>query len=216
MFKLAGALAESGDAAAAEQLFHGRFFPREEGGTNVRSVYAQTRLVSARLAADAGDCTTALDVIDALPAERPDLPFTRGTLADALQPAPMTRQLAIIEGRCGRDAAARQRWERLESGFSSSGAPVDLAIADEARAHLGHERTADQRRRLEEALESATLMLESGSISSPGTLEYARALLLAALDRKQQAKASLQQVFLFPDRNLSHALARDVLRAWRE
>src|SRR5262249_54224551 len=43
VFKLALAVAEHGDAGAAETLFHGRFFPREEGGTNVRTVFAQVR-----------------------------------------------------------------------------------------------------------------------------------------------------------------------------
>jgi tetratricopeptide (TPR) repeat protein len=216
VFKLALALAEAGDAAAAEQLFHDRFFPREEGGTNVRSVYAQTRLVSARLAADNRDCATALDILDGLPAERRDLPFTTGTLADALQPAAMTRQMAAIEGQCGRDAAARERWARLERALAGSGSAAELAIADEARVRLGHARTDDQRRRLEEALAAATTTLDSGGSSNPGTLEYARALLLAALDRRQDARASLQRAFLFPDRNLSHALARMALPATRE
>jgi hypothetical protein len=216
VFKLALALAEAGDAAAAEQLFHGRFFPREEGGTNVRAVYAQTRLISARLAAARRECATALEILDGLPAERRDLPFTSGTLADALQPAPMRQQVAAIEGACGRDAAAREHWEGLERAFTGSGSATELAMADEARGHLSHARTDDQRRRLEEGLASATLTLESGGSSNPGTLEYARALLMAALGRKEEARAPLQRAFLFPDRNLSHALARVALSATKE
>ena len=216
VFKLALALAEAGDAAAAEQLFHNRFFPREEGGTNVRAVYAQTRLTSARLAADDHDCATALAIVDALPAERQDLPFTRGTLADALQPPAMTQQLSAIEDRCGRGAVARERWERLERAFVAGSAPIDLAIADQSRRQLKHERTEAQRRRLEDALESASATLDSGGTSSPGTLECARALLLAALERKEDARQSLQNVFLLPDRNLSHALAREARRALRD
>ena len=211
VFKLAVSLAESGDAAAAEQLFHNRFFPREEGGTNVRAVYAQTRLISARLAADSRDCTAALEILDGLPAERRDLPFTSGTLADALQPAQMVQQVAAIEVGCGREAAAREHWARLERALTGGGSAIELALADGARAHLDHARTEAQQRRLEDALASATLTLESGGASSPGSLEYARALLLAALGRKEEARASLQRVFLFPDRNLSHALARSAL-----
>jgi tetratricopeptide (TPR) repeat protein len=214
VFKLGLALAESGDAPAAEQVFHDRFFPREEGGTNVRAVYALTRLVSARAAAAKGDCQTALGILDGLPAAHQDLPFTRGTLADALQNAPMTRVVAIVEGLCGRDAAARERWERLER--ASAGGATDLAIADEARRRLGHDRAADQQRRLEAALQSATLTLQSGSTSSPGSLEYGRALLLAVLGRKEEARRSLQQVCLYPDRNLSHALAREAMTTLRE
>src|SRR5437867_1403368 len=41
VFKLALALAEQGRGEAAEALFRDRFFPREEGGTSVRAVFAQ-------------------------------------------------------------------------------------------------------------------------------------------------------------------------------
>jgi tetratricopeptide (TPR) repeat protein len=215
VFKLALALAEAGDAAGAERLFHNRFFPREEGGTNVRAVYAQTRVISARVAADAKDCATALSIVDALPAERQDLPFTRGTLADALQPPAIMQQLAAIESACGRREAARERWERLERPLSGNGGPVDIAVADQARRQLQHQRTDDQRRRLEDALASAKTILDSGGTSSPGTLEYARALMLDALDRKDEAQRSLERVFLYPDRNLSHVLAREARRTLR-
>jgi tetratricopeptide (TPR) repeat protein len=211
VFKLALALAEAGEAASAEQLFHDRFFPREEGGTNVRSVYAQTRLISARLAADSGACTAALAMLDDLPRERQDLPFTRGTLTDALQSPTMARQMGRIEATCGRDAA-RQRWSRLEQPLAAGSSPTELAVADEARGHLGHQRTAEQRRRLETALESVTVAVNSGNASNPAALEYSRGLLLARLGRKEESRAALRRVFLFPDRNLSHALARDALR----
>ena len=50
VFKLALALAEQGDGEAAEALFRNRFFPREEGGTSVRTVFAQVRLRRAETA----------------------------------------------------------------------------------------------------------------------------------------------------------------------
>ena len=211
-FKLALALAEAGEAAAAEQLYHGRFFPREEGGTNVRSVYAQTRLISARLAAGGGACKAALETLDDLPRERQDLSFTRGTLTDALQSAPTVWQIAAIEAKCGRDATARERWSRLERPLSAGGSPIELAIADSARGALGHRRTAEQQRRLETALESVAAAATAGNSSNPGGLEYSRGLLLASLGRREESVAALRRVFLLPDRNLSHALARDALR----
>jgi len=212
IFKLALALAEAGETATAEQLFHDRFFPREEGGTNVRAVYVQTRLISARLAADRGGCKAALEMLDDLPRERQDLPFTRGTLTDALQSPAATQQIARIEATCGRDAAARDRWSRLEQRLTAGASATDAAIADGARARLGHQRTDEQRRRLETALESVTRAVDSGTASNPGALEYSRGLLLSALGRAEESRAALRRVFLFPDRNLSHALARDALR----
>ena len=207
VFKLAIALAEAGEAAAAERLFHDRFFPKEEGGTSVRAVYAQVRLASARAAADAGNCTAARDMLDTVPRERQDLAFTTGGLADVLQPPTMARQVAAINWTCGRPGVARAEWQRLARAQADTDAPMNLAIADEARKRLGAARTADQRRRLEAALETTTRMLDSGDSSNPGYTELARASLLAALGRAEESRQSMARVFLFPDRNLSHALA---------
>ena len=89
---------------------------------------------------------------------------------------------------------------------------MTIAIADAARRRLGNARTAADRVLLEKALNVATGTLESGGTSNPGLLEYARAALLAALGRVDEARESLRRVFVFPDRNLSHALARAELR----
>jgi tetratricopeptide (TPR) repeat protein len=211
VFKLALALAESGDAAEAERLFHDRFFPREEGGTNVRAVYAQVRLTSARIAAASGQCPVALGILGSVPREHKELGFTAGGLADAVAPPAMVRQIAAIEWTCGRRAAARARWERLERPLTAGGAPMAVAIADEARQRLGKTRTADHRRRLDEALDAATRTLDSAGTSSPGLVELARASLLAALGRVDESRRSQKKVFVYPDRHLSHALARAIL-----
>lgn len=208
IFKLALALAESGDEAGAERLFHDRFFPREEGGTNVRAVYAQVKVTSARIASRSGRCPAALDILGLLPRERKDLSFTAGGLADALTSPQMDGQIAAIESACTRTAQARVRWERLARPLEAGGAPMSVAIADEARRRLGRILTADQRRRLEQALEAAARTLDSAGTGSPGLVELARALLLAALDRNDDARRSREKVYLSPDRNLSHALAR--------
>ena len=88
-----------------------------------------------------------------------------------------------------------------------------VAIAAEARRRLGRSSGADDRRALEEALASATRTLESGDSSNPGLAEYAHALVLAALGRLEESRSSLKRVFVYPDRSLSHALARTALRA---
>ena len=89
---------------------------------------------------------------------------------------------------------------------------MSLAIADAARARLGRARTAAERGRLESALEAATSTLESGGTSNPGLMEYTRASLLGALGRDEESRESFRRVVVFPDRNLSHALARAALR----
>jgi predicted RNA polymerase sigma factor len=85
---------------------------------------------------------------------------------------------------------------------------LTLAIADVARRRLGRVMTNAERARLERALEAATSTLESAGTSSPGLIEYARASLLSALGRGNEARESYRRVFTYPDRGLSHALAR--------
>jgi tetratricopeptide (TPR) repeat protein len=210
VFKLALALAEGNESSAAERLFYDRFFPGEEGGTNVRTVYVQTRLTSAALAARADRCDEALAILDSFALEQRGLAFTAGGLADALDAPSMSRQTAAIESTCGRTAAARGRWERLERGLTS-GRPLAVAIAADARRRLGRSQTADERRVVDAALESADRTLESGDSSNPGLVEYARAQLLAVLGRRDESRSALKRVFVYPDRNLSHALARAAL-----
>jgi hypothetical protein len=124
----------------------------------------------------------------------------------------MARQIAAINRTCGRPAVARAEWRRLARALEDEGAPMNLAIADEARRRLGAARTADQRRRLERALDTTSRTLDSGETSNPGYTELARASLLAALGRVDEARQSMARVFLFPDRNLSHALAHSFMR----
>jgi predicted Zn-dependent protease len=212
VLKLALALAEAGEPDAAERLFHDRFFPREEGGTSVRSVYAQVRVTSAAVAAAGGGCDAARAILGSLSREQPGLAFTAGGLTDTLGGASMVMQLAEIESRCGTRESAQARWERLARNLAGEGAPLTIAIADQARARLGRPRTEAERSRVEQALATATAVLETGGTSSPGSLEYARGLLLAELGRTEDSRASLQRVFLYPDRGLSHALARAAMR----
>ena len=211
-FKSAFALAEAGDASGAERVFHDRFFPREEGGTNVRTVYAAVRLVLAGNAARSGKCDAARQILDSLSREQPGLPFTKGGLTDVIASPTLSLQAADVESACGRAESAQGRWERLARPVESDGAPLALALADTAARRLGRTRSAAERARLERALENATAILESAGTSSPGTIEYARGVLLASLGKNAEARESLRRVFTYPDRGLSHVLARAALK----
>ncbi len=211
-FKSAFAKAEAGDERGAEGLFHDRFFPREEGGTNVRTVYAQVRLIVAGNAASAGKCDAARHILDSFSSEQAGLPFTKGGLTDVVASPMLSLQAADVESACGRAESARARWERLARPLEGDGAPLTLAIADTAARRLGRTRSAAERPRLERALDNATTTLESAGTSSPGLIEYARGVLLAALGRNAEARDSLRRVFVYPDRGLSHVLARAALR----
>ena len=193
-------------------MFHDRFFPREEGGTSVAVAYAQTRLISARLAAQTGRCAAALGEVDALATEQPGLPFTAGGLGDLLAQTALSHQAAEVEWACGRRRQARARWEHL-AGLRSGRSPMNVAIASLAAGSLGRADGAAERSVLQAALADASSALDTGGASNPGVTECARGLLLQALGRDAESRRSLRRVFLFPDRNLSHVLARAALHA---
>ncbi len=73
-------LVEAGRFDRAEGLLRGRYFPREEGGTNVREIYLEARVARAAAAAADGRCQDARAVLDRLLDPVPDLDFTRSGL----------------------------------------------------------------------------------------------------------------------------------------
>jgi len=208
VFKLALALAEQGDGEAAEALFRNRFFPREEGGTSVRAVFAQVRLRRAEAASRERRCGDALQILESLDHETLGLDFTRGGLADLLQPALVQRQLASIESACGRQTEARQRLTRLARNAGLDSGPLQIALAFDAARTLGEADSDRWRSRLTEALDAASRALEAGATSTPGTLQLASGLLLRALGHEPEAARALADVFKLPDRNLSYYFAR--------
>jgi len=60
IFELILNLSEAGEYERANGLFRKRFFPREEGGTNVRQVWVEVQLQKALALAKAGNCADAL------------------------------------------------------------------------------------------------------------------------------------------------------------
>jgi len=98
VYTLVVALADAGRFDEADAQFEGRFFPRQEGGTNVRQIYLEARLKRARAMAGAGDCAGARAVVAGLTTPVEGLEFTR----DGLEPYLKRPALAAIV-----DAVAR-------------------------------------------------------------------------------------------------------------
>ena len=65
------------------------------------------------------------------------------------------------------------------------------------------------RPRLAQSLAAVTGQIEAAGTGAPGTIRCAQGLLLAALGRADEAKASFRAALLTPDRALSHHLARE-------
>jgi tetratricopeptide (TPR) repeat protein len=95
VYRLALALAEAGRFDDADEQFQGRFFPREEGGVNVRQVWLDVRARRARALADAKDCSRAMAMVNGLTTPVPSLAFTKDGLAPFLaQP----KYRALVDG----------------------------------------------------------------------------------------------------------------------
>jgi tetratricopeptide (TPR) repeat protein len=214
-FKLAVALAEAGRFDEADRMFVNRFFASEELGTNVRDVYLEVRLMRARDAARHQQCGDALGVVDRLAEPVEGIPFTRDGLDAFLQSARRQEQIGEVEAACGRADRARDRWRGLDK--SRTLPPVDLAFAYRAarkvcetsdKACLG---AVDQawRPRLAQSLAAVTRQIEAAGTAASGTIHCAQGLLLAALGRADEGKASFRAALLTPDRALSHHLARE-------
>ena len=197
VYALALDRAEALDFDGARALFRGRFFPREEGGTNVRQVWVEVNILQALSEAAAGRCSAAMPVADGIGAEAPGLPFTK----DGLRPfvdAPRTQYLiGQVESRCGHAPQAAERWHRV----AATTGLADLVWAWGAAKKLDGYDGAEWSKRLETALAQALVRAESGPPYNAGALE-------AVLGKRSEAWAHFQQVLLLPDRMMSHHLSR--------
>jgi tetratricopeptide (TPR) repeat protein len=222
IYKRALAQAEVGRFDSAEGLFRNRFFPREEGGINVREVYLEVRLRHALGAAAARRCDEAIAIGDSLTTPQADLPFT----TDGLEPFVQTRrvqfELGAMAAACGRDEDARTRWKAASASAGDPGGanrempPHELyyaAVVARRLASGGTATGADDawRPRLQQAFDAAQARLDAGRVSAPGPLQLAQGLMLRALGYEAEARELFTEVLKAPDQRLSHHLARVAL-----
>ncbi|HEU0106818.1 MAG TPA: DUF5107 domain-containing protein [Vicinamibacteria bacterium] len=207
-FKRALALVEAGRFDEAEALFRGRFFPREEFGTNVRQVFVEVRLQKALALARAGRREEAAAMASALAQPVADLEFTR-TGMDAFVKAARTQYLlGEVFAAVGDEAAARRAWESAAAGRDSY-PQLDAAYASLAARRLGLGADA-QRSRLEAALASWNNRLTVGT-NFPGANAMGQGYFLRVLGRDAEARVKLRDALLLPDKMMSHYLSRAAL-----
>ncbi len=202
VYELALNRSEAGDHDGAVALFQNRFFPREEGGTNVRQVWIEVRLQQALALARGGQCDAALVAAGQLGSEVPGLAFTRDGLPSILDSARVNFLLGELELHCGRSQQAPARFRRA----AESSDTAQLVWAWAAARKLEDYHDALWQPRLESALIQAQLNLESSSNSV--WWMYSAAMLEQALGHSQAARARFARVFLFPDRMLAYHLSR--------
>ncbi len=202
VYELALNRAEAGEFDAALSLFRNRFFGSEEGGTNVREVWMEVKLLAARGLARAGRGKEALSAADALRSSVPGLAFTQAGLLDLLNSPRANYLLGELFSSCGRKEEAERRL-RLSSKATNAN-DVVWAWAS-ARALSGYDPT-----RWKEPLSSALSQLESHarSGSHESSSLYWLGILQMALGHEEEAKASLRESLLAPESRMSHHFTR--------
>ena len=100
IFRLVRLMGEAGEFDPAEKLLASRFFPREEGGTNVREVYVQLKLNRAGSAAAQKQCASALEILQHLTDTVDTLPFTAKGLEQFANSSSAEQAIQAIRSMC--------------------------------------------------------------------------------------------------------------------
>jgi len=206
--KLALALAEGGRADEAERLFAGRFFPREEAGTNPRQVYVEVSLQRALDRVRAGRGDEALAIARGLGREVSGIPFTRDGMDAFLTTPRALYLLGVIEASAGNQAEAKEDWRRATDGKDAFFRAVPYAYF--AARKLGGLDEAAWRKRLQDALAQSSAFVAVGT-NFPGVVAHSQGMTLRALGREDEAKERFRQALFLPDQRLSHFLSRQAL-----
>ncbi len=207
--RLALALAEEGRAEEARALIAGRFFARIEGGTNVRQVFVEMRLLEALALARAGRGAEALAIVEHLADEVPGFPFTKDGL-DVFVDAPRVQYAAgEVASLAGDAGAARRHWQKATQGRDSFFRALPYAYL--AGQRLGGADETAGRGRLEAGIADAERTLQAGSNFS-GLILSSQGLMFRLLGRQEEARARFRRALLLPDQRLSHLVSRRALQ----
>ena len=186
-------LSEAGEHEKAESLFRGRFFARQEGGTNVRQVWVEVRLQHALSLAAKGQCDAARTIVKGIGQPVDGLDFTREGVATFVNAARTQFLLGKVEAACGAKAEATARWQKVAGAKSI----VDLAWAHRAARELPGYDAPGWRERLSVAL---------GRVRSQPRAGYAAALI--EIELGEDAAGRLNELVLQPDRSMLLHLSR--------
>lgn len=201
VFELALNLAEAGDFDGATALFRNRFFPREEGGTNVRQVWIEVQLLHALAQVKSQHCESALAIADRIGAPVPNMAFTNDGLQPFLESARTNYLLGKVYAQCGKPEQARKQFESAAGKNGRSEIVWAWLAARQLPAFDQNQWTS-----------RLTSELKPSTIASDNSLSvYNQAMVDRALGREQQADQGFRQVFLLPDHLLSYHLAREAM-----
>jgi len=202
IFELILNLAEAGRFDRALALFHDRFFPRQEGGTNVRQVWVEVQLQHALTAAKAHACDESLKISGELGSEVPGLAFTQDGLEPFLRTARTNYILGTVYTLCGKAAEATSKYQLA----GAAAAPDQIRFAWLAARQLPEFDEKQWQHRLKASFQEAAGRSETSGF--PSYWMYAAGSLATALGQTQEADARFRKALLLPDQMLSYHLTR--------
>jgi len=197
-------LAEAGEFDRAASLFHGRFFQREEGGTNVREVWLEVQVQRALLLVKRKQCSEALAIVDHLADPVPGLPFTEDGLDPFLRSARFSYLVGNIYQGCQVPDKARDSFKR-----AAEQSRLPDAVWAWRAAQLLNDANHDS---ASQKLASWRERMSSGeNDSATGWWLYNAAMLDVALGNPERAKTEFREALLRPDQLLTYHLVRIAL-----
>jgi tetratricopeptide (TPR) repeat protein len=202
IFELILNLAESGDFAQANALFRNRFFPREEGGTNVRQVWGEVQLEKLLSLANNKRCDEALAGATKFATPEADLAFTRDGMEPIVNAARTQYLLGTVYAHCGKQEDAQVRFQ---AASKASGPDQVLWAWQASRKQPGFSET-QWHERLKSALQQAVSRSETSSFA--GWWYYNAGTLETALGNREQAEKDFRLALLLPDRMLAYHSTR--------
>ena len=202
VYELALQRAEAGDFAGAKAVFRDRFFGREEGGTNVRAVWAEVNLLEATHLAKSEKCDAAVAQAKSLGLPVGGLDFTHDGMQAVLTSARTDYSLGELYARCGQSGDAERSFTQAASATSVSDVMWAQAGASRLRGY-GASAWTD---RLRAAASQAEMNVREGGASA-GWWHYVAGSLQIALGENERGKDELREVFLLPETQMNWHLS---------
>jgi hypothetical protein len=175
---------------------------REEGGTNVRQVWIEVKLLQVLQLKKSGYCVDALTEAKNLGQPIPGLPFTR----DGLEPILNSARTAYLMGEayagCEQKTEAATKFDQV----SKAAELPDLVWAWKAAKSQRSYDPALWTNRLQAGIQQAEVNSGLGGYRSWWL--YTAGMLRIAAGQKERGQADLREVFLLPDTRLCHHLSR--------
>ena len=208
VYKLALALAEAGRFAEAEALFPGRFFPREEFGTNVRQVYLEVKLRQAFALAREGRKAEASALAATLRPARARLRLHEGRHGRLRRRAALP---VLLRRAAGAPRKRRRRPRALEARGGRARLPADgVRLPGGAAPRRGERRrrgVRGSRRRSPRPTSTS-----SAAATTPPAPPAPGACCCAPSAARAEGNEALRQVFVLPDKGMPHHIARLALQ----